>query len=260
MPVRKLRTTVALSEDLIEAMDALVQEGEAESRNDFLEKALRNQLAASRRAAIDAEFAEMANDRSYQREAVQVAEDFAEADWEALQTSAETRPRPSDRPRLAKPRNPLRRLFGELLQHVAVFAHHPLGHLDLDGKLRVIGGQLDAGGRLDDVKHIPPIYPQALQDLLRQDDANRIADRGELQGHRGLHRARILTRVITSRFRGAPSPHSLFRSLRHQRNVETPQAIDDNPSQATETARRLRCGETGPPTVHRRRHPRLRRH
>lgn len=83
MPVRKLRTTVALAEDLVEAMDALVEEGAADSRNDFLEKALRNQLAASRRAAIDAEFAQMASDRSYQGDAVQVAEDFAEADWEA---------------------------------------------------------------------------------------------------------------------------------------------------------------------------------
>ncbi len=80
----RLRTTVALSEDLLEEMDARVRQGEADSRNDFLEKALRNQLAASRRAAIDAEFAQMASDHIYQGEAVQVAEDFAEADWEAL--------------------------------------------------------------------------------------------------------------------------------------------------------------------------------
>lgn len=87
MAGKKLRTTVALSTDLVEEMDALVREGEAESRNDFLEKALRNQLAASRRAAIDAEFAQMASDRTYQEEAVQVAEEFAEADWEALRTA-----------------------------------------------------------------------------------------------------------------------------------------------------------------------------
>ena len=87
MPVRKLRTTVALSAELLEEMDALVRQGEADSRNDFLEKALRNQLAASRRAAIDAEFAQMASDRTYQGEAVQIAEDFAEADWEALRAA-----------------------------------------------------------------------------------------------------------------------------------------------------------------------------
>jgi metal-responsive CopG/Arc/MetJ family transcriptional regulator len=85
MSARRLRTTVALSVDLLEEMDALVREGKAESRNDFVEKALRKQLAASRRAAIDAEFAQMATDRVYQGEAVQVAEAFAEADWEALQ-------------------------------------------------------------------------------------------------------------------------------------------------------------------------------
>jgi hypothetical protein len=45
-----------------------------------------NQLAASRRAATDAEFAKMASDQTYQREAVQVAEEFAGADWEALRT------------------------------------------------------------------------------------------------------------------------------------------------------------------------------
>jgi len=84
MPLRKIRTTVALSADLLEAMDALVQKGEADSRNDFLERVLRNHLAVARRAATDAEFSQMANDRAYQREAVQIAEEFAEADWEAF--------------------------------------------------------------------------------------------------------------------------------------------------------------------------------
>ena len=87
MPARKLRTTVALSEDLLQEMDARVRQGEADSRNDFLERALRNQLAASRRAAIDAEFAQMASDPTYREEAVQVARDFAAADWEALRAA-----------------------------------------------------------------------------------------------------------------------------------------------------------------------------
>lgn len=87
MPVKKVRTTIALSADLLEAMDAIVEKGAVESRNDFLERAIRTQLAASRRAAIDAEFAQMASDRTYQNEAVQVAEEFAEADWEALRAA-----------------------------------------------------------------------------------------------------------------------------------------------------------------------------
>ncbi len=49
-------------------------------------KRLRDQRAACRRGAIDAEFSEMASDRAYQREAMQVMKDFVEADWEALQT------------------------------------------------------------------------------------------------------------------------------------------------------------------------------
>ena len=86
MPARKIRTTVALSADLLAAVDAVVQEGVADSRNDFLERAIRKQLQDSRRVAIDAEFAWMAQDRTYREEAVEVAEEFAEADWEALRT------------------------------------------------------------------------------------------------------------------------------------------------------------------------------
>jgi hypothetical protein len=65
----------------------MVGKGAADSRNAFLERAIRKQLAASRRSAIDAEFAQMANDNTYQKEAVQVAGEFAEADWEALRAA-----------------------------------------------------------------------------------------------------------------------------------------------------------------------------
>jgi hypothetical protein len=65
----------------------MVDKGAADSRNAFLERAIRKQLAAARRAAIDAEFAWMANDSTYQKEAVEVAEQFAEADWEALRAA-----------------------------------------------------------------------------------------------------------------------------------------------------------------------------
>lgn len=57
MPERRPRATVALSADLREAV----------------------------KAGINAEFAQMANDPVYQEEAVQIVEEFAEADWEALQ-------------------------------------------------------------------------------------------------------------------------------------------------------------------------------
>jgi hypothetical protein len=63
-----------------------LKNSDTDSRNDLLEEALRHQLTAFPRAAIDAEFAQMASDRDYQEEAVQIAEDFANADWEALRT------------------------------------------------------------------------------------------------------------------------------------------------------------------------------
>lgn len=84
MPTRKVRTTVALSVDLLEAVDAVVREGRVDSRNEFLETALRNELSTRRRAAIDAAFTQMATDRDYGREALEIAEEFESADWEAL--------------------------------------------------------------------------------------------------------------------------------------------------------------------------------
>jgi len=43
-------------------------------------------LSDTHRKAIDEDFASMADDCSYQEEALQIAEEFAQADWEALQT------------------------------------------------------------------------------------------------------------------------------------------------------------------------------
>ncbi len=84
MPQTRTRTTVAIPPDLLEAVDQAVSEGLVRSRNEFLTIALRNQLARYRRAAIDAAFAEMADDPDYQREALEVSEAFEAADREAL--------------------------------------------------------------------------------------------------------------------------------------------------------------------------------
>ena len=53
-----------------------MRKGMTENRNGFLDGVIRR--------AIDTEFSQMANDPAYQEEALQVAEEFAEADWEAL--------------------------------------------------------------------------------------------------------------------------------------------------------------------------------
>jgi Arc/MetJ-type ribon-helix-helix transcriptional regulator len=79
------RTTVALPIDLLNAADKAVGKGLFASRADLLSQALRRELAAQERAAIDAAFEEMANDPEYQEEALRITEEFAVADWEALQ-------------------------------------------------------------------------------------------------------------------------------------------------------------------------------
>ncbi len=84
MPATKVRTTVAIAESQLRAVDAAVQQGSAASRNDFVALALRNQLAAWRRQAIDASFAEMASDPVYQCEALEIADEFGSADWESF--------------------------------------------------------------------------------------------------------------------------------------------------------------------------------
>jgi len=84
MPAAKVRTTIAIPEDLLRSVDDAVRAGHARSHNEFLAVALENQLAASRREAIDAAFAEMADDPLYLRQAVEITDEFRAADREAL--------------------------------------------------------------------------------------------------------------------------------------------------------------------------------
>jgi metal-responsive CopG/Arc/MetJ family transcriptional regulator len=78
-----VRTTLTLPADLLEAADLAVRNGKANSRNSLMAAALRRELAAQRRAEIDADLADMATDAEYQREAAQIMGEFAEADAEA---------------------------------------------------------------------------------------------------------------------------------------------------------------------------------
>jgi metal-responsive CopG/Arc/MetJ family transcriptional regulator len=84
MPKQTRRTTIALPEDLLRAVDQAVQEGKAESRNELIAVALRHELAALERAEIDVAFAEMSRDRDYQEESRRLAKEFADSDWEAF--------------------------------------------------------------------------------------------------------------------------------------------------------------------------------
>lgn len=76
---------VALPFQLLEATEKVVKAGKAKSRNELIARALRKELAAIKRAEIDAAFARMGNDAEYQAEALQIAEEFAQSDWEAWQ-------------------------------------------------------------------------------------------------------------------------------------------------------------------------------
>jgi Arc/MetJ-type ribon-helix-helix transcriptional regulator len=57
-----------------------VESGLAKSRSDFVKQALRRELAALKRAEIDAEFAHMADDAEYQAEVQAIAQEFVHAD------------------------------------------------------------------------------------------------------------------------------------------------------------------------------------
>lgn len=85
------QTPVLIPTNLVEAIDAAVAHGAAQSRDRFLAAAVENQLArcdqtgtTSREDEIDAAFELMASDPDYQKEASQIAEEFAVSDWEAF--------------------------------------------------------------------------------------------------------------------------------------------------------------------------------
>ncbi len=84
MDNRTIRTTLTLPVELLEATDRAVSEGKAKSRNEFVARAISNELAVQKRAEIDAAFAEMKNDSEYQAEVKIIDREFARSDWEAL--------------------------------------------------------------------------------------------------------------------------------------------------------------------------------
>jgi metal-responsive CopG/Arc/MetJ family transcriptional regulator len=86
MPSTSTRTTISLPTVLLAATDRAVIEGKAKSRNDLITRAIQKELALMRRAEIDADLADMAQDAEYQVEVLQMEAEFAVAQWEALQT------------------------------------------------------------------------------------------------------------------------------------------------------------------------------
>ena len=90
MKKETVRTTLTLPSELLEATDKAVSSGKAKSRNEFVAQALKHELAALKRAEIDAALALMAQDPDYQAEVLKMEAEFAEASWEALQLGEST--------------------------------------------------------------------------------------------------------------------------------------------------------------------------
>lgn len=82
----EVRTTVTFPRAILERIDRVVTEGAAKNRNELLMMAVEKLLREIEERAIDAAFADMANDPDYQREALRLAAEFEGADWESLNT------------------------------------------------------------------------------------------------------------------------------------------------------------------------------
>jgi Arc/MetJ-type ribon-helix-helix transcriptional regulator len=79
-----VRATVTLPTSVVASADALVKAGRVRSRSDLVVRALRRELEAMQREQLDAQFAGMAADEEFQREAQTIAAEFSASDWEAL--------------------------------------------------------------------------------------------------------------------------------------------------------------------------------
>ncbi|HRQ40249.1 MAG TPA: CopG family transcriptional regulator [Chloroflexota bacterium] len=79
-----VRTTVTLPVNLLQRSQELVDSGQAPNRNALIVAALEQFVADLERKEIDRQFATMAEDTDYQVRQTEMAESFAESDWEAL--------------------------------------------------------------------------------------------------------------------------------------------------------------------------------
>lgn len=82
-----IEATISLPANLLEATDRAVNQGKAKSRDEFIMRAIRRELAALKRAETDTALAEMASDPEYQAEVLQMEAEFATASWEAFKLS-----------------------------------------------------------------------------------------------------------------------------------------------------------------------------
>jgi metal-responsive CopG/Arc/MetJ family transcriptional regulator len=77
MEKQKVRTSLTLPAELLEAIDKIISQGKAKSRNELVAQAIRNELDTLKRLEIDAALAEMAKDPEYQAEVLKMEAEFA---------------------------------------------------------------------------------------------------------------------------------------------------------------------------------------
>ena len=79
-----VRTTVTLPVDLINRSQHFIDVGTIPSRNALIVSAIEQFLRELERQEIDRQFDMMANDEAYHALNEQIADEFAESDWDAL--------------------------------------------------------------------------------------------------------------------------------------------------------------------------------
>lgn len=86
---KTVRTTVAIPAELVRQSQRYIDKGAVPSRNALIIAALERFLAELESQEIDQQFAAMADDEAYQELNKQLAEEFEESDWEALNKAEE---------------------------------------------------------------------------------------------------------------------------------------------------------------------------
>ena len=82
-----VRTTVTLPANLVEWCQRFIEKGTVPNRNALIVAALERFLIELERQEIDQQFALMVDDEVYQELNIQMSEEFAESDWEAIRVA-----------------------------------------------------------------------------------------------------------------------------------------------------------------------------
>jgi len=89
-PKKYQSTTIRMPRYLYEKARRIVEtRADVGSLNELVVKAVKEKIESLTEEEIDAAFAGMANDPDYQRDAITMAQEFAQSDWSAFQATEE---------------------------------------------------------------------------------------------------------------------------------------------------------------------------